>query len=96
MSQRAGDPRTSEERPNSVFWFDLDSPETVYLDSAPGDVYELAITEHVVVGSDAAAVYSAAARLDSLVHRLRKRSMLRRSFFVGRPLPGSRRNNGAT
>ena len=30
------------------------------------------------------------------VHRLRKRSMLRRSFFVGRPLPRSRRNSGAT
>ncbi len=29
-------------------------------------------------------------------YRLRKRSMLRRSFFVGRPLPRSRRNSGAT
>ena len=28
--------------------------------------------------------------------RLRKRSIRRRSFFVGRPVPGSRRNNGAT
>jgi hypothetical protein len=27
---------------------------------------------------------------------LRKRSMLRRSFFVGRPVPRSRWNNGAT